>query len=226
MTPGSPQRLAAGAALLVAVWIGVYWAWEPRSAVSFQRPAESSIDLSESEPQPEEISLDQVLQLVQGSDVGATTPDAQATNPADPLQRQVQIIEHIVKRGETFESLAEFYYRDPALWTVLARENPFTSADRLTPGAVIRVPLGDAIKPEPDKPPLIPRDSEYVVRAGDSLSTISQTVYGTSRHVNAIFRANRHQLSSPNAIRVGQILVIPAIESLQDRPASSSEGQR
>jgi len=230
VTPDAPPRLAAGAALLVAIWIGVYWVWEPRTAtVSFQRIAEPELDLIDPiADEPPVISLDEVLELVQGRRTEASEPIPGQPTPgqSSALTSPREVVEHIVRRGETFESLAERYYGDSKLWTVIARENPFTSADRLSPGAVIRVPTGDGVRAEPDKPASIPRETEYVVRSGDSLSTISQTVYGTTRHVNAIFQANRHQLSSPNAIRVGQVLVIPPLETVQERPNRSSEGQR
>jgi len=49
----------------------------------------------------------------------------------------------------------------------------------------------------------------YTVQAGDTLSRISNRVYGTSSRWMDIFQANRDQLPSPNALRPGQILQIP-----------------
>ncbi|MCC5808539.1 MAG: LysM peptidoglycan-binding domain-containing protein [Opitutales bacterium] len=51
--------------------------------------------------------------------------------------------------------------------------------------------------------------STYVVRPGDTLSRISQRVYGTPGRWTEIFEANRDRLPSPNALQVGQELVIP-----------------
>ncbi len=51
--------------------------------------------------------------------------------------------------------------------------------------------------------------STYVVRPGDTLSRISQHVYGTPGRWTEIFEANRDRLPSPNALQVGQELVIP-----------------
>ncbi len=51
--------------------------------------------------------------------------------------------------------------------------------------------------------------STYVVRPGDTLSRISQHVYGTSGRWTEIFEANRDRLPSPNALQVGQELIIP-----------------
>jgi LysM repeat protein len=49
----------------------------------------------------------------------------------------------------------------------------------------------------------------YTVRAGDTLSRISDRVYGTSGRWMDIFQANRDQLPSPNALKPGQVLRIP-----------------
>jgi nucleoid-associated protein YgaU len=49
----------------------------------------------------------------------------------------------------------------------------------------------------------------YTVKAGDTLSVISQQVYGSAGQYMKIFEANRDQLSDPNKIKVGQVLKIP-----------------
>ncbi|MEM8549933.1 MAG: LysM peptidoglycan-binding domain-containing protein [Verrucomicrobiota bacterium] len=50
----------------------------------------------------------------------------------------------------------------------------------------------------------------YVVQEGDTLSRISRRFYGTDNRWQDIFYANRDVLPSPNALRVGQTLKIPA----------------
>jgi LysM repeat protein len=49
----------------------------------------------------------------------------------------------------------------------------------------------------------------YTVKAGDSLSKISQQFYGNANQYMKIFEANRDQLSNPNQIQPGQELIIP-----------------
>lgn len=49
----------------------------------------------------------------------------------------------------------------------------------------------------------------YTVESGDTLSRISNKMYGSSGRWSEIFEANRDQLPSPNALRVGQVLRIP-----------------
>ena len=50
----------------------------------------------------------------------------------------------------------------------------------------------------------------YVVESGDSLAYISLQFYGRPNAYQRIFDANRDQLASPDRIRIGQRLIIPA----------------
>ncbi|MEO6398705.1 MAG: LysM peptidoglycan-binding domain-containing protein [Tepidiformaceae bacterium] len=49
----------------------------------------------------------------------------------------------------------------------------------------------------------------YVVQPGDSLSAISQKMYGDAKHWDTIFEHNKDKISDPNMIHPGQELVIP-----------------
>ena len=49
----------------------------------------------------------------------------------------------------------------------------------------------------------------YTVKSGDTLSAISQTVYGNANQYNKIFEANKPLLSHPDKIYPGQTLRIP-----------------
>lgn len=49
----------------------------------------------------------------------------------------------------------------------------------------------------------------YIVQQGDTLSRISQRMYGTPGRWEEIFMANRGILATPHSLRVGQTLVIP-----------------
>ena len=50
----------------------------------------------------------------------------------------------------------------------------------------------------------------YTVKAGDTLSKIAKEHLGDANAYNAIFEANRDQLSDPDKIKPGQVLKIPA----------------
>ncbi len=51
----------------------------------------------------------------------------------------------------------------------------------------------------------------HVVQSGDTLSKISQVVYGDPMKYNVIFEANRPMLKDPDEIYPGQTLRIPAL---------------
>jgi LysM repeat protein len=52
----------------------------------------------------------------------------------------------------------------------------------------------------------------YTVKAGDSLSKISQQFYGDAHEYMRIFYANKEKISDPNKIQPGMNLTIPAAE--------------
>jgi nucleoid-associated protein YgaU len=59
-------------------------------------------------------------------------------------------------------------------------------------------------------PSLAPKQQTYTVAAGDSLSKIAKEFYGNASEYVKIYEANRDKLNDPNAIKVGQQLVIPS----------------
>lgn len=64
---------------------------------------------------------------------------------------------------------------------------------------------GNAVASSQDAP------SVYEVKPGDTLDKISQQVYGTRRHWQKILDANRDVIPTPQAMRAGVRLKIPAI---------------
>jgi nucleoid-associated protein YgaU len=60
----------------------------------------------------------------------------------------------------------------------------------------------------PPAPPT-PESKTYTVAAGDSLSKIAKQFYGNANDYMKIFDANKDKLTDPNAIKVGQQLIIP-----------------
>ena len=59
---------------------------------------------------------------------------------------------------------------------------------------------------------VIPETQFYTVVKGDWLSKISKKVYGSSKHYNVIFEANKPMLKDPDLIYPGQVLVIPELD--------------
>jgi nucleoid-associated protein YgaU len=78
--------------------------------------------------------------------------------------------------------------------------------------------IWDAIKTIPDWPNEVvadikatgaPAPTTYTVKPGDTLSKIAKEHLGSANAYQAIFEANRDQLSDPNVIKPGQVLKIP-----------------
>lgn len=55
------------------------------------------------------------------------------------------------------------------------------------------------------------RNQIYTVEAGDSLAFIALKFYGNTQEYRVIYNANRSKIERPDAIQVGQRLIIPAI---------------
>lgn len=141
---------------------------------------------------------------------------------------------YTVQRGDTFEAIARRELGASSRWVALAKANPTVDPLKLRVGDVLRLPVDE---PEPvvvsidagaadDAPgdarlPPPPDPVTYVVRSGDSLSTIAARFYADSSRWRAIFNANRDQLRDPHAVRIGMELRIPpaiaaAPESLEN----------
>ena len=203
-------RIFTGLFVLVLVWIGVYWMWEPG------RPDRPRISVAPIEPVDDEPS-----------------PEDEA--PADPSGVVAPEFEtHTVRTGETFQDIAERYYDRRVLWTVIARANPRIDPRSLREGMTVRVPVdpgnvqGRRVGTRADGEPEAPqRDGEpgegepgpdasdlsieYIVQPNDSLTLIAQKHYGSTRYADLIFEANRDRLESRDAIRVGQVLILPPL---------------
>ena len=49
----------------------------------------------------------------------------------------------------------------------------------------------------------------YTVKNGDSLRSIAMELYRDAGKAEELFNANRDKLTSPDTLRVGQVLVVP-----------------
>lgn len=216
------SKVYTGLCVLVLVWIGVYWAWDPG------KPEKPRISIS----QPEEIPVEDKVMTdpeVSAEDPATATqqetPDASAnteqTEPEPgPRLIQPEFMTHVIQEGEIMQDIAKRYYGEASRWAAISRSNPKVDPLKLRAGMTLRIPVDPnntqgILDSDPDSDD---QDSsaqetivEYVVQSGDSLSLISQRFYGSSRHARFIYESNTDVLRSMDAIRVGQTLKLPPL---------------
>lgn len=233
MTDGS-RRLVGAACFLAALWVLVYWLWQPaRPAISFARVEPEEDEAEQVEPERRQTRAEPedepvvVIEQGRGSS-GAPIRDpleAEVVVPQTPVRGAEavapgvpQFRDYTIRSGDTFETIAARELGSRTLVDAVARANPLKDPRRLRVGDVIRLPVDPANiqggTPAPAETPgareaVQTREVSYVVAQGDSLSKISQLFYGTVRHTGLIFESNRDQLRSVDDIRVGQTLRIP-----------------
>lgn len=228
-----PEKVAAGLLFLVGLWIAVYWLWEPhRPEISFGNDpgevtgADGASIAPPTTPNPQPPRLDQGVGSPPAShDTGPLNP-IKIDRTADPIPKDMagnqtptpsviapEFEDYVVQKGDTFASISTRFFGTPVHAQAIVRANPLMDPRRLMPGRTVRVPKDPGnIQGKPVAPPVKGEESQasvYVVQSGDTLSGISQKVFGTMKHADLIFQANRDRLTSPESLRIGQTLNIP-----------------
>jgi len=213
-------RLTLGLVALAALWITVYW-WWPAGEPPISFGESSDVVSPASAAPPTSLAAVQPMAQAPRAPVVAEMPGAKVEPPAREPEVRTAVIApqftiHTIQRGETIASISRKYYGTSSHASAIARANPFADPERLRPGRTLRIPKdpsniqGIPTGEPPDEPPATGGQSrEYVIRSDDTLSGISQKMYGTTRHADAIFQANRSILKSPDDLRIGVTLKIP-----------------
>lgn len=115
---------------------------------------------------------------------------------------------YTVKAGDTLGTIALNYYGSYKDATKIYQANLEVfkkSNNHLNAGMVLTLPAEGLLAPlSSDNVKQV-----YTVKAGDTLGTIAEKMYGNPSLYTKIFEANRERLDSPNRIYEGQWLVIP-----------------
>lgn len=211
------SRLFVGICLLVLLWIGTYWLYEPggRKQPTIRFDPATATDTPQ--PPPSGPVASNPIPPVRFEPVVPPT----RTDPGLRVEPP-DVREYIIRPGDTLESIARDQLGSASLASAIARANPLKDPRRLRVGEMLRIPVDpdniqgrvvreDGTPPEQPVPIHVPPVVEYRVKAGDTLSRIAQSYYGSVRHADFIFRANRDILSSPDSLRVGQTLKLPPL---------------
>lgn len=222
------RRIVGFLALLLAVWIGVYWLYQPAaSRISWGgRPD----DLLES---PALAAVDPTVE--------AAPP---ARQPAGPIRQAVQepaFRAYTVQKGDTsFQAVARHFATGgsvAAFAEAISRANPLVTPDKLIPGRTrLRIPedpsntQGRLVSVNPDGSPVgtqpesvarvaeLPKtlpapqqpaqaERQYTVQPGDTLSGIAKKHYGRAALWSLIAKANG--MDEASRLKPGMKLRIP-----------------
>ena len=151
----------------------------------------------EPEPEPEEVPASP-----SDEESPAAPPPAAAQPPA--------YTEYTVKSGDTMSSIAMDWFGTEAKWDLIAKANPLVDPNRLSVGQVLRLPPKTAAEGDDPSEPVGTSGATYIVRSGDSLSTIARSYYSDESKWRIIFHANRDVIGNdPEKLDVGMKLRIP-----------------
>lgn len=157
----TPSRMFGLVCVLILIWVGVYWLYEPRAAPppitrDAGRPMLPAGSLSESPPDslgatPDVVEPKPPEPQRSRQKVEPKPPTPDSPSPALPNGPRTRVVapkfrEYVVQRGDTsFEKVAERVFNDRGMWEVIAKANPFVTSDRLKPGrTVLKIPLDPA----------------------------------------------------------------------------------
>ncbi len=108
---------------------------------------------------------------------------------------------YIVRPGDTLADIAKRVYGSYSRWRDLASENQIADPQVIFPGDVIRFDTDSSTN-----------DAEFAakksvtVKTGDTLASISQTLFGTEGGWKYLWQLNAEKIENPNRIFAGQVL--------------------
>lgn len=139
----------------------------------------------------------------------------QVAAPADPAQaekvepvRAQALLDHVKKLGLAYNSLTIKTKGDTV--TLIGSVKSQEDAEKIAL-AVGNVEGVEAVDNQLDVAEPAAEGEFYTVKSGDSLSKISQEVYGDPMKYGVIFEANKPMLKDPDLIYPNQVLRIPQL---------------
>ncbi|HYD02184.1 MAG TPA: LysM peptidoglycan-binding domain-containing protein [Phycisphaerales bacterium] len=222
----NPSKLVFAMAVLLGVWVAVFWLWKPRATdagsgrISYGQPPDIAAA---------QVATDRDLSPAPRADVAplpvAPLPAPNAPQPVQPAplpgKRLIapEFTEYTVQAGDgSFAAISRRVYGTAAHAEAISRANPFVPPNKLVVGRTrLKIPKDPAniqgrveeIPGAPAGEPDAAAASEHTVQPGETLGAISKRYYGTTTRWKAILEANSDLLDKPEKLRAGMTLRIP-----------------
>lgn len=133
-------------------------------------------------------SLDEPIQMA----APALAVKGAAGMPAGPgLPELGSKMAYVVESGDTLARISEKIYQTTARWKELASLSGFPNPDRIYPGDIVYYQLTEEAVAFATTYEATPKQ-EVTSQAGDTLASISQAVFGHTKHWKEIWRQNGH----------------------------------
>lgn len=168
--------------------------------------------------QPKIVTNEPVSDIAEESEATPTKPLDTKPLTTKPEKLVTRPMTHTINKGETLIQIADTFYGSPRYWRLIANANPSINPNRIRPGQTLILPDKAYVPPtraeelKKLRTTLASNTAKPVIiktRTGDTLSEISQRVYGSAKYWNHIYLENRDALSTPNVVPVNIALVIP-----------------
>ncbi len=140
--------------------------------------------------------------------------DAKGSPPAG-FEKQS---EHPVKKGDTLYAIAAKHYQDGSKWPAIVSANSATLSgpEDLNVGQVLLIPKlsSPALLPEQNRKSSGEKfnlPAVHVLKAGETMFSLSVKYYGTGDHVGLILQENQDAASRAADLQIGDKITIPAL---------------
>lgn len=122
---------------------------------------------------------------------------------------------YVTREGDTLSSIARKFYNNASLWPKIyeANQDVIKNPNSLPIGKKITIPRIAGATPTDSGPE---EYSTYTVKPGDTLTSIAREQLGDGNLWRKIYQMNRHQLATPNKLRVGMVLRLPGDSNLDE----------